>query len=79
VEIVAVGGHGCQREVRDGGTVYGCGRRGCPDCDLRQLLTDWKLRNTATVESATLTHWPGTPEQVTDDLVSRVRTGSFGG
>jgi hypothetical protein len=77
IEITAVGGHGCEREVKDGGKVYGCGRIGCPDCEIRDLLLRWRLKNTASIERATLTHWPGTPQEVIDDLVEGTRRGSF--
>ena len=75
IEIVAVGGHGCQREIKDGGEVYGCGQLNCPDCRAREFVAD--MRRRYNVESASLTHWPGTQSQVVDDLVTRKRTGSF--
>lgn len=76
IEITAVGGHGCQRELKDGQTVYGCGHRGCPDCSARALVDELR-RNGNTVESAKLTHWPGTTTEVQDDLLTKVRKGSF--
>ena len=76
VVIEATGGHGCQREKRDGAVVGTCDSPGCPDCRVRALVKD--LRATGnTVKSATLTHWPGEQGEVTDDLVSGVRRGSF--
>lgn len=75
IEITAVGGHGCQREIKDGGMVPGCGEEGCPDCKVRRFLEDFRKSNN--VEQATLTHWPNTPHEVKDDLLTGVRTGSF--
>ena len=78
IEIQAVGGHGCQRDVTDGQVVYGCGRIGCPDCEAREFV--WRLREKGqSVEKATLTHWPGTPSEVSDDLLTGIRAGSFTG
>ena len=76
VEVNAVGGHGCQREVKDGGTVYGCGRRDCPDCTAREFVAELKRRGNS-VSSATLTHWPGEPSEVQDNLLTGIRKGSF--
>ena len=76
VEVVAVGGHGCQREVKDGGTVTGCGGSYCPDCAAREFVDGLKRRGH--IERATLTHWPGTKEEVIDDLLTGKRKGSFG-
>ena len=90
LEIVAQGGHGCQREVKDGGTVFGCGRQGCPDCEFTAMLADYARRSGATILSARIVHWPGTSNEVVDELslpgpphltsyqrVERVRHGSF--
>lgn len=76
IEIEAVGGHGCDRGVKDGGTVEGCGESSCPDCQARAFVK--KLQGSgSSVAKATLTHWPGEPSQVQDDLLSGKRTGSF--
>lgn len=76
VEVIAVGGHGCQREFGDGTIVHGCELPGCPDCAARHFVDELR-RQGQNVESATLTHWPGQPNQVVDNLVSRVRKGKF--
>lgn len=76
VEVTAVGGHGCQREVKDGGSVEGCGLLSCPDCAARRFIHDLQGSGQS-IESATLTHWPGTDTEVVDDLLSGVRKGSF--
>lgn len=76
ITIDATCGHGCQREIKDGGGAYGCGRDHCPDCQARRFVEQLKARG-ATIEAATLTHWPGTPSEVRDNLVTGVRSGSF--
>lgn len=76
IVIEATGGHGCQRELKAGAIVGTCDSPGCPDCQARALVKT--LRATGnTVKSATLTHWPGDPSEVVDDLVSGVRKGGF--
>ena len=77
VEIRAVGGHGCQRTVKSGGQVQNfCGNVACPDCITREYLRALKRANIQ-ISTAFLTHWPGTPTEVKDDLVSGTRFGSF--
>lgn len=67
IEMNAVGGHGCQREVKDGGTVYGCGSMMCPDCITARYVADMK-RTGAIIKGAKLTHWPGSKEEVVDEF-----------
>ncbi len=76
VKVDAVGNHGCQREVKDGGAVIGCERPGCTDCVTREFVRRLK-RMGATVAEATITHWPGQASEVRDDLLTGKRTGSF--
>lgn len=90
IVVNAVGGHGCQREVKDGGTVYGCGRMDCPDCLTARFIADL-ARSGAMLKDASIEHWPGTPGEVVDAFdfsatappaasmprVRRVRKGSF--
>lgn len=77
VEITAIGGHGCQRSVKDGEKVQEfCGSFSCPDCAARDFVRDLKRRG-VNVESARLVHWPGQPSEVRDDLITHVRSGSF--
>jgi hypothetical protein len=78
ITIQATGGHGCQRDKGDGSLLDLCGDPRCPDCMARACLTQLKGIGCA-IESATLTHWPGTPQQVVDDLKTGVRHGSFTG
>jgi len=76
VHVDAVGNHGCQREVRDGGQVTGCGAPGCTDCATRDYVR--RLKETgAAVSAATVTHWPGSEAEVRDNLLTGVRSGSF--
>jgi len=74
--VTAVGGHGCERGTKDGGKVFGCGLRSCPDCECRDFVQRMQQKG-QNVEAAILEHWPGTESQVTDDLLTRIRKGSF--
>lgn len=65
IVIEAVGGHGCARDAKEGEVFYGCGRMGCPDCELRRFLSDPKF--TGMVKTASLTHWPGQTSEVVDE------------
>lgn len=91
ITIDAVGGHGCQREIKDGGHVNPCGQPSCPDCQARAFVEQLKATGT-NVRQATLEHWPAkmlnyeTPPVLVDrtegvgpvdDLLTGVRTGSF--
>lgn len=76
VQVKATGGHGCQREKKDGEAVLGCDLPHCPDCITREFVRRLK-RTGAQVSEATLTHWPDTPTQVMDDLLTGIRKGSF--
>lgn len=76
VEVTATGGHGCQRELKDGEQVEGCGQPHCPDCIARGFVKELRDRG-ASVETAELIHWPGQPGEVRDDLLSKKRSGSF--
>jgi hypothetical protein len=76
IEIEGIGGHGCQREVKDGGEVYGCQRMDCPDCLARALVSALRSK-TYTVLAARFVHWPGEACEVMDDLLTGVRKGSF--
>lgn len=88
IVIDAYGGHGCQREVKDGQVLQGCGRQGCPDCEAGSLIADFARRTGSQIVSASLTHWPGTTGEVVDEYhvaqaammprLSRMRRGTFG-
>jgi hypothetical protein len=75
VHVQAVGGHGCQRDLKHGEVVAGCGHPACPDCIARRFVAE--LQKSAIVDAATFTHWPGQPGQVVDNLLTKVRSGSF--
>lgn len=77
VVIEGVGGHGCQREVKSGGEVQGCGRMGCPDCEVRRFVHIINQPNVAGLTKAELMHWPEQKEEVKDNLLTGIRTGSF--
>jgi hypothetical protein len=63
--------------VKDGEKVQPfCGQASCPDCKARAFVADLKASG-CNVESAELAHWPGTPHEVLDNLVSLERKGSF--
>jgi hypothetical protein len=83
LDVLAVGGHGCQREKGDGVAVLGCNRSDCPDCIIREMLRRLQ-RSGNTVHRARLTHWPADEglgmlkeNEVVDDLSSGMRLGSF--
>jgi len=76
INITAVGGHGCQREIKDGGEVYGCQSMNCPDCLAREFIAHMQAKG-VNVEEGKLTHWPSQEDQVVDDLLTRKRSGSF--
>ena len=78
IEVESVGNHGCQRELGDGATVTGCGDPSCPDCIARRFVAELKAKGQLySTAKATLTHWPGTPGEVQDDLITGIRTGHF--
>ena len=86
IEIDAVGGHGCNREMKDGEKVYGCGSMSCPDCITAEFVS--KLaRSGVLLKNGSLRHWPDQPSEVHDEFViedaslgnraKRIRHGSF--
>ena len=91
ITIEAVGGHGCDRDKKDLDQVYGCGRNDCPDCMTREFILHMKHKG-VNIKKAILEHWPAdlknedgtlagyTKEgQVTDNLLTGIRRGSFSG
>jgi len=76
IEVKAIGNHGCQRELKDGSSVFGCRRDDCPDCITRRYVRELQASG-ASVSEAKLTHWPGQSSEVQDDLLTKVRRGSF--
>lgn len=76
IEVNAVGGHGCQRELKDGSEVKGCGQPGCPDCLAREFVAKLKAQGN-NVMDALLIHWPNGTPTIVDNLITGKRTGSF--
>lgn len=75
--VDAMGGHGCERSVLDGQSTIGCQQRNCPDCVTREYVR--RLKSINTVNSAFLIHWPSSPDQVVDNLLTGERIGDFAG
>ena len=77
IKLDAVGSHGCQRDIKDGQQVKTqCGDPNCPDCLTRRFVADLKTQGHQ-LQSALFMNWPGQPTQVTDNLLTGIRTGSF--
>jgi hypothetical protein len=77
IVIDAIGGHGDERGLKDGDTLDFAALPGSSlDRVAWEAVEDLKARG-ATVQSATLIHWPGTPSEVTDDVLTQTRKGSF--
>ena len=85
VEVQCVGGHGCCREIKDGGTVAGCGHESCVDCITREFVSKLKKAGAYFYPNpdpnhdgyARITHWPGDKSTVIDDLLTGIRKGNF--
>ena len=85
VEVQATGGHGCQREIKNGGELTGCGQPTCPDCITRDYVKRLKDAGCYFSDSgdhnnagyAQITHWPGGNGAVFDNLLTGRRSGSF--
>ncbi len=77
IEITMIGGHGCDRIATEGQSIdnrcFNTDR--CPDCAAAEFVAKFKARGAFgfTGTGATLTHWPGEPSEVVDDLVEGVR------
>jgi hypothetical protein len=73
IEITAVGGHGVDREPKEGESVnfYKEGNT-APDAIAKQF-TEVLRTYGINVESAKLIHWPGSESEVTDDLLNSKR------
>ena len=68
VEVTAVGGHGCQRQVREGEQLQQfCGSPTCPDCEAREFVRKLK-RLGVMVEKGVIIHWPGSTTEVQDEI-----------
>ena len=78
VTVVAVGNHGCQREIgkQIGAIVEGCGNGNCTDCITRDYIKSLRASG-ASVSEASIHHWPSQQGEVLDNLITKLRTGSF--
>lgn len=77
ITIKAVGGHGQDRSKKSGEVVdFSAESKNSPDAIAKRCVDELKAKGTH-VESATITHWPGQESEVTDDLVTGIRTGKF--
>jgi hypothetical protein len=77
ITINAVGGHGQDRSKKDGETVdFNAGGEGTPDSVAKKCVDELKAKG-VDVTSATITHWPGSETEVTDDLLTGARKGNF--
>lgn len=74
-KVDAVGNHGAEREVGDGGTLTG-EEAHTIDRILFKAVEDLKASGCSVTE-AKLIHWPGSDSEVTDDVLAKVRHGSF--
>jgi predicted PP-loop superfamily ATPase len=84
--VQAVGDHGCQRDVKNGGFITAkCDNPRCVDCITREYIDKLKAASAYfsttgdnfTVGYASLTHWPGQNGSVRDNLLTGQRSGSF--
>jgi len=71
----AIGGDGCRPDQGDGSRVFGCGLRSCPDCEMRAFVQTMRVMGQR-VQEALLIHSPGQPDQVIDNLLTRIRNGN---
>jgi hypothetical protein len=70
VVVEATGGHGCQREVGDGGQVFGCRMMTCPDCLTMEFVE--KMKKIATVKSAQFVHWPNAADWGATPIIDEI-------
>lgn len=77
IEVKAVGGHGQDRSKKDGEVVnFENESENSPDAIAKRFVEELKAKGT-NVESAKIVHWPGQSSEVTDDLITGIRTGNF--
>lgn len=77
IQITAVGGHGQDRETKDGEIVnfYKDGSI-TPDA-LAKTFVEMLKAHGSQVDEAKIIHWPETKSEVQDDLLSGIRKGNF--
>ena len=71
----AVGNHGAERDIGDGGTLTGADER-TVDHVLFETVEKLKAAG-CSIAKADLVHWPGQSAEVTDDLLTKPRQGGF--
>lgn len=77
IVINAVGGHGQDREKKDGEVVdFTKDGQFSPEYIAQRCIAELK-RFGNSVDSAHIVHWPETESEVTDDLLTGIRTGNF--
>lgn len=77
ITIVATGGHGNDREKKHGATLE-LGMLPADSVDRVAFDAVEKLKSLGChVSEGTLTHWPGSVNQVVDDVLNAKRLGSF--
>lgn len=77
IVIEAVGGHGQDREKKDGEVVdFNAGGLNTPDSLLKTFVMTL-AQTDVMVNTATITHWPEQECSVTDDLLTGKRHGNF--
>lgn len=77
IEIIAIGGHGVDRSKKNGEVVdFDAGGENTPD-EIAKDFVNVLTANGVSIQSAKIVHWPGEPTEVSDDLVTGVRTGNF--
>jgi hypothetical protein len=80
IVIDMVGGHGCDRDAKEGQPRTFCERETCPDCAARSLVEKFEKQGCFSFREsgAKLIHWPGEHE-IIDDLLAKTREkGTFG-
>lgn len=77
IEITAVGGHGVDRGTKDGESVnFKAEGDKTPDA-IAKDFADALKESGCSIDSATITHWPGSDSEVKDDLITGIRKGNF--
>ena len=57
IVVEAAGGHGCDRNAKEGDQVVGCGRENCPDCITARFVSELQ-RAGMRPYTALFKHWP---------------------
>lgn len=77
IEITATGGHGVDRNVKDG-EVVNFFKEGNQTPDAMAKFLELQLTNIGyNVENAVIKHWPDTSNEVIDNLKNGIRKGNF--